>query len=289
MSLAVRVVQASINAVSAVAPGVAGRLAFEVWRRPLVRGRVRTDECAIHDAARVEVVDGIATYVWGDGRRPVLLVHGWRSRASRYAAFVARLLELGYSPISYDAPGHGDTAGPAGTILDHQRIIRRLAKQHGTFEGVIAHSLGVPFALYAVREGVAAGRIVTISGVCEFEYLVDAFCKELRLRRKVNQALRRAIERGLFQDDRGIWTKFSATQPAEADLLVVHNDLDEVVDPAQATRLVTAYGERASLLQTTGLGHHRILSDPAVIEQATAFLTRKVPPPKSLRPRNLAL
>ena len=277
MSLAVRVVRASINAVSVVAPGVAGRLAFELWRRPLVRGRVRTAERAIHDAARVEVVDGIVTYAWGDGRRPVLLVHGWRSRASRFAAFVARLLELGYSPISYDAPGHGDTDGPAGTILDHQRIIRRLAEQHGTFEGVIAYSIGALFALYAVREGVAAGRVVTVSGVCEFEYLVDAFCKELRLRPKVNRALRRAIERGLFEGDSDIWTRFSAAQPAECDLLVVHNDLDEVVDPAQAARLVTAYGDRALLLRTTGLGHHRILSDPTVIDQATAFLTGKVP------------
>lgn len=277
MSLAVGVVRATINAVSVVAPGVAGRIAFEMWQRPLVRGRVRAAERAIHDAARIEVVDGIVTYAWGDGRRPVLLVHGWRSRASRYAAFVARLLELGYTPISYDAPGHGDTAGPAGTILDHQRIIRQLAEKYGTFEGVIAHSLGAPFALYAIREGVAAGRVVTISGICEFEYLVDAFCKELRLRPKVNQALRRAIERGLFQGDRDIWTKFSATQPAEADLLVVHNDSDEVVDPAQATRLVTAYGESARLLQTTGLGHSRILSDPTVIEQSTAFLSGKVP------------
>jgi pimeloyl-ACP methyl ester carboxylesterase len=276
MSLAVRVVRASINAASVVAPGVAGRLAFELWRRPLVRGRVRTAERAIHDAARVEVVDGIVTYAWGDGRRPVLLVHGWRSRASRYAAFVARLLELGYSPISYDAPGHGDTDGPAGTILDHQRIIRRLAEQHGTFEGVMAHSLGALFALYAVREGVAAGRVVTISGVGEFEYLVDAFCKELRLRPKVNRALRRAIERGLFEGDGDIWTRFSAAHPAECELLVVHNDLDGVVDPAQALRLVTAYGERARLLQTTGLGHGRILSDPTVIEQATAFLTGKI-------------
>jgi hypothetical protein len=29
-------------------------------------------------------------------------------------------------------------------------------------------------------------------------------------------------------------------------------------------------------LQTTGLGHGRILSDPTVIERATAFLTGKI-------------
>src|SRR5439155_20708813 len=100
---------------------------FALWRRPLARGRVRPEEQSVHDTARVEVVGGfgdgtaeaVKTYAWGDGERPVLLVHGWRSRASRYAGFVTRLLELGYSPVSYDAPAHGDSGGEVTSILGH--------------------------------------------------------------------------------------------------------------------------------------------------------------------------
>jgi pimeloyl-ACP methyl ester carboxylesterase len=252
-------------------PRLAGRLAFELWRRPLARGRVREAERAVHDAARVEVVDGIVTYAWGDGRRPVLLVHGWRSRASRYAGFVTKLLELGYSPISYDGPGHGDTTIAMGTILDHQRIITRLAERFGDFEGLIAHSLGVPFALYAVRRGVAAGRIVSISGPAEFGYLVDKFGAELGLGTKVKDRLRREIERGLFGGDPEIWAKFSVG-PGDADLLVIHNDVDDVVDPSQVPVLLASYGPQATFSPKTGLGHSRILSDPAVIEEAVSFL-----------------
>jgi pimeloyl-ACP methyl ester carboxylesterase len=219
----------------------------------------------------VEVVDGVVTYAWGDGSRPVLLVHGWRSRASRYAGFVERLLALGYSPVSYDAPGHGDSPGPIGSILDHQRIIRGLEERHGPFEGVIAHSLGVPFALYAVREGVGARRLVMISGVAEFGYLADVFCAELGLGPRINKALRRSIERGYFDGDEQIWTRFSVAT-GNADLLVIHNDEDEVVDPGQARVMLRAYGPRAHFLPTTGLGHRRILSDPAVITEAVAFL-----------------
>ncbi|HEU4948281.1 MAG TPA: alpha/beta hydrolase [Kribbella sp.] len=269
-----KLVQTSLKLLPAKA---AGRVAFELWRRPFKRGEVRGREREIHEAARVEAVDGIVTYAWGDGRRPVLLVHGWRSRASRYYGFVARLVELGYSPVSYDAPGHGETPGPVGTILDHQRIIGALAQRHGPFEGVIAHSLGAPFALYAVREGVVAGRVVTISGVAEFGYLVDAFCRQLGLGTKVNQALRRSIERGLFQGDHEIWTKYSVSK-GEVDLLVIHNDEDDVVDPTQAPVLLAAYGEKARLVETTGLGHRRILSDPDVIEHAVTFLTRAAAP-----------
>src|SRR5213592_4541560 len=117
------VVGAGLRAIGTVSPRVAGRIAFEFWRRPLARGRIREAERDIHQAARVEVVDGIVTYAWGDGGRPVLLVHGWRSRASRYAGFVAKLLELGYSPVSYDAPAHGDSCGDVTSILGHQQNI----------------------------------------------------------------------------------------------------------------------------------------------------------------------
>jgi pimeloyl-ACP methyl ester carboxylesterase len=266
-----KLISAGLSTIGSLSPRLAGRLAFGLWRRPLVRGQVRHSERKVHEAARVEVVEGAVSYAWGDGRRPVLLVHGWRSRASRYAGFVTRLLELGYSPVSYDAPGHGDSDGPIVSILGHQRIIRGLEGRHGPFEGVIAHSLGVPFALYAVREGVAAGRLVTISGVAEFGYLADTFCRELGLGPKINRALRRNIERGYFDGDDQIWTRFSVAT-GDIDLLVIHNDEDDVVDPRQARVLLRAYGPRAHFLPTNGLGHSRILSDPEVITEAVAFL-----------------
>ena len=266
-----KLVSVGLQTIGVLSPRLGGRLAFKLWRRPLARGRVRANEQLVHDAARVEIVDNVKTYAWGDGQRPVLLVHGWRSRASRYAGFVTRLLELGYSPVSYDAPAHGDSDGEVASILGHQRIIRALEERHGPFEGVIAHSLGVPFALYAVREGVAAKRLVMISGIADFGYLADAFCAELGLGPKINRELRRSIERGYFDGDGGIWTRFSVST-GKAELLVIHNDEDDVVDPAQAGLLLRNYGERAHFLPTTGLGHRRILSDPAVIAEAVAFL-----------------
>jgi len=266
-----KLVSVGLQTIGVLSPRLGGRLAFKLWRRPLARGRVRTNEQIVHNAARVEIVDNVKTYAWGDGQRPVLLVHGWRSRASRYAGFITRLLELGYSPVSYDAPAHGDSDGEVASILGHQKIIRALEERHGPFEGVIAHSLGVPFALYAVREGVAAKRLVMISGIADFGYLADAFCAELGLGPKLNRELRRSIERGYFDGDEQIWSRFSVTT-GKADLLVIHNDEDDVVDPQQARVLLRNYGERAHFLPTTGLGHRKILSDPAVIAEAVAFL-----------------
>ena len=110
-----------------------------------------------------------------------------------------------------------------------------------------------------------------ISGVADLGYLADAFCAELGLGPKINRELRRSIERGYFDGDDQIWTRFSVTT-GKTELLVIHNDEDEVVDPGQARVLLRNYGPRAHFLPTTGLGHRRILADPAVITEAVAFL-----------------
>jgi hypothetical protein len=269
----VAAIGAGLNATARIAPGLAGRLALELWRRPGGPAGVRPDERAVHEAARTSTVGAeVVAYAWGDGARPVLLVHGWGARASRFADLVTALLAAGHSPVSYDAWGHGATPGPVRTILEHRTVIAELERRHGGFEGVVAHSFGVPVALYAVREGLAADRVVTISGMSDFGYLVDTFCARLGLRPPIDARLRRAIERAYFAGDTGIWERFSAQPMAGREVLVVHDLADNVVDPAQADALVAALGGRARRVETTGLGHGRILRDPAVLAEAVAFV-----------------
>jgi hypothetical protein len=270
------VVATALNTTARVAPRLAGRLALELWRRPGGPGSVRPEERAVHDAARREVVQHagteVAAYAWGDGARPVLIVHGWGARSSRFADVVTALLATGHSPVAYDAWGHGATAGPVRTILDHLAVIEELARRHGPFAGVVAHSFGVPVALYAVRTGLAADRVVAVSGMGDFGYLVDTFCDRLGLDARVGVELRRAIERTWFDGDTGIWSRFSPRAVAGTEVLVVHDAGDRVVDRGQADVLVAALGPGTRLVETIGLGHGRILRDPDVVAEAVAFL-----------------
>lgn len=262
----------TLNATARVAPGLAGRLALELWRRPGKPVPVRADERAVHGAARRGRVGDVVTYAWGDGDRPVLLVHGWGARASRFADVVSALLGAGMSPVSYDAWGHGATPGAVGTILDHQAVIEEIAQEHGPFEGVVAHSFGVPVSLYAAREGLAADRVVAISGMGDFGFLVDTFCAQLGAGSTVNRELRRAIERGYFAGDTGIWDRFSVGRAPGREVLVIHDAGDRVVDRAQSDAILRAYDGSATLLETTGLGHNRILRDPDVVAATVRFL-----------------
>src|SRR4029078_7217172 len=144
MRITVSLVGSALNAVSLLSLRTAGKIAFALWRRPMRRGTVRTAERETHDAAVVEriFIDGkdVVTYRWGDGEKPVLMVHGWQSRGSRYAGFVPVLRGLGFSPVTFDAPGHGDSGGTSMTILEYEEVIRHLQGRYGRFDAVIANS-----------------------------------------------------------------------------------------------------------------------------------------------------
>ncbi|MFF2039533.1 alpha/beta hydrolase [Kitasatospora sp. NPDC058170] len=279
MDPAVALIRTSLNALSRPAPGLAGRAAFALYRHPVRRGRVGSREREVHDRAVTEqlTVHGrrVVVYRWGDGTRPVLMLHGWQSRASRFAGFVPRLRALGLSPVAFDAPGHGDSGGRATTVLEYREIATRLQERYGAFEAVIAHSLGVNAAFLALRGGLRAGRLVAVAGVSEFSYLPAAFCAELGLNTAIERELRHRVEHELFPGVGDVAEYFDAARSPEQialPILVAHDEGDRRVGIDHAHRLKAAYGDRLELLVTQGLGHRRILTEPAVVDNAVGFL-----------------
>ncbi|MGW6979420.1 alpha/beta hydrolase [Streptomyces sp. NPDC054932] len=267
----------TLNITARIAPGLAGPRAFALFVRPLGRARLRPEEAEV--MARAErgrmVVHGTAvtTYRWGDGERPVLIVHGWSSRASRLAGFVEALRAQGRTVVAFDAPGHGESDGRASTILDYRAIIGRLQAEHGDFSAVVAHSFGVLATFSMLHDGIRADRVVCIGGVADFDHLVDRFRAGLNLDEGVGRALRAHVERRLFPGDPDVWQRLDARRLTDvrAPILLVHDTEDDVIDPAQSRAIATAYGPQARLIETTGLGHRRILADPDVIGTAVEF------------------
>ncbi|MFJ2936903.1 alpha/beta hydrolase [Streptomyces sp. NPDC087219] len=273
-------IRTALNATARVAPGAAGRWAFHLFVRPLGRARLKPEEQALFAAARTGRLrvrgKDVVTYAWGDGRRPVLLVHGWSSRASRLTAFAEALLERGYSPVAFDAPGHGASPGRSSNIVEYREIIRQLHARHGDFDAVVAHSFGVLASLFALRDGVRTTRFVGIGGVGSFDLLIKGFQAGLGVDDKVLRCVRDHVERRLAPSEPGIWERLGADhEPGElgAPVLLFHDQADDMVPLAHSRRLARAHGDRARLVVTQGLGHRRVLRDPEVVGEAVEFLT----------------
>ena len=272
-------ISATLNTTVHLAPGLAGRAALTVFRRATSRVPVRpAEEPTMAGAVRETLTVGdvpVAVYRWGTGPRPVLLVHGWRFRAARFAPLVEALLARGHAVLAFDAPGHGASGGRGSDLLELRWIIGRLAAAHGPFGAAVGHSFGGLTAWYALAGGVPADRLVTLSTPVEFDWVIESFGDQLRLNHRVRQALRRRLGERFLPGVPEPLRTLSATHRPErvtAPLMVVHDEEDRVVPVDQARLLLATHAGRADALLTRGLGHNRVLADPGVIEAVCAFV-----------------
>ena len=226
---------------------------------------------------RVVLEAGVVTESWGDGP-PVYLMHGWGGYRGQLSAFVAPLTEAGFRVVALDAPGHGES-GPGmfgrGRALmpDFINALRAAITRYGAPHGVVAHSLGASAAAIATLDGLRTSRLVLIAPVSNVMSGIDIFSRAAGVGPRVRARMPRRIER-ITRMSAGHFD--IALRAAEDDelppALVIHDAGDKRV-PFDNGALVAAAWPDARLEPTEGLGHLRILRDPAVLGSVAAFLT----------------
>lgn len=103
------VARIGMRALSALAPGLASRVAERLWftpPRPKLREHARA---FLATGTRFDLpVDErrVVAWKWGEGLR-VVLMHGWGGNAAQMRAFVPALTGAGFQVIAFDAPSHG--------------------------------------------------------------------------------------------------------------------------------------------------------------------------------------
>jgi pimeloyl-ACP methyl ester carboxylesterase len=259
-----------------VAPGPAARRARDLWFAvpppvaPTPLPAAAVPFTVVSQGARLR------GHVVGDGPT-VYLVHGWGGRGDQLAGFVGPLVDAGHRVVLFDAPSHGDSGpGPAGPRHSHGvemgRALDAVFARFGPAEAVVAHSMGAIATYLALRHGwLGTSRLVLLAPMVEAQGLVDAFQSALGF----GERTRRAFEREA-QAFVGIpLAEFDATHQARhvspVPTLVVHDRADRQTPYAGAKRLVAALPD-ARLVTTDGLGHRRILRDPAVISEVVEFV-----------------
>jgi len=264
-------------------PSLSSRLAEELFRTPPKHARLRREERELAAARFSRTADGgvlLPTWKWGKGP-PVLLVHGWGGHSGRLTPFVRPLVEAGFSVISFDAPGHGDAPGRYSSLPDFVNAIRAIARKHGPIEAAIGHSLGGAACALAVRDGVEMSRIVLLAPPAEAEKYTGRFARFFGIPPKTHEAMKRRLERRY----RIRWSDLKvAGGDCPVRMLVFHDGRDGKIPFKDGEEIVRAW-PNAELVQTRGLGHHRIVRDRRVVVHAVAFVGGAPPPPVATRRR----
>lgn len=256
-------VRAAFRTTGRLAPPLALAASFRAFRTVGPPDRVRDDDRATHERAhRGELrVAGerVVTYTWGDpSGAPVLLVHGWQSRASRFARLVEDLEQAGHRVHAFDAVAHGDSSGRYTTILDHLAIIGRIQDSAGPFAGVVGHSFGALAAGVALAEGLEAHTFAAVAAAPSFDGLNESFARAIDLPPALDARLAHRLATRLFPDEPDPADRFDLLRhPVPTPALFVHGDRDREVSP-DVSRALQAAHPGSRFLELPGT-HTRVL------------------------------
>ena len=214
----------------------------------------------------------LVAWSWGEGP-VVLLCHGWESRGGWLASsFVDPLLERGYRVVAFDMPGHGRSPGLHSEVMDFAHAIKTVADHVGGVRHIIAHSLGAATTSIAIaNDELSVERLVYLAPVCWMLSLPERFMTAL----SVPPATESRLWELLYEThSRADWIAASGdvvSPRLTAPGLIFHDDRDGEVH-FEGGELINSLWKGSSFVKTSGLGHRRIVRDPAVIAQAVEFL-----------------
>jgi hypothetical protein len=288
---AVRLARAALQAAYLVSEHLGAGLAERLFTTPrrfdrpareralLATGRPFTVEVALQAPRWGGKPVRLAAWRWGVGPA-VLLVHGWEGRGAQLGAFVEPLVESGLSVVAFDAPAHGDSPGHRAYLTDFADAIAGVADAIGPLHATIAHSFGAAAVLLAHRRhGVDAARNAMLAPNVLLEDSLRRFARFVGLDETDRIGLEHAIGASA-----GLPLEAMRLERVAADredgLFVVHDREDAEVPLAHGEALAAAW-PAARLRVTAGLGHRRILRDPAVVAEVVEAVRHGAPAPVS--------
>lgn len=201
----------------------------------------------------------------------MVLVHGWGGRGGRFSAFVPGLVAAGFSPVTYDGPGHGATGRGRSSAPQLARALRAVIDSVGAPHAVIAHSLGGAVTALALRDGLSPRRVVLLAPVADPIWYVDTFARMLGIGSGTVTAMRARSERRIrfrWEDLPVLPIVARSAIPA----LVFHDRSDDTVPVAEGEAIARAW-PGSQLVLTQGLSHRGILRDAGVVTRSVAFAT----------------
>jgi pimeloyl-ACP methyl ester carboxylesterase len=272
----VRFIRPFLRTSEILAPRVGARVASRLWLTlppPARGGELPPGGRPFEVSSQRSRVRGQA---WGDG--PVVyLVHGWGGRASQFAAFVEPLVAAGHTVVAFDGLSHGDSdPGPSGprstTGVELGKALDAVAARFGPATAIVAHSMGAVASLLALKYGwLTTDRLVLLAPMNSYAKQFEPFQQLLgvgpRTRRLVDEAVVRRVGLPIEEFD----VRVLARQLEASPTLLVHDTADRQ----------TAYDDTAALagdlpdtrlVTTSGLGHHRLLRDPQVVDEVVSFI-----------------
>jgi pimeloyl-ACP methyl ester carboxylesterase len=258
---------------SRIFPKLTARWAFGLFLKPDKIPRPPSEDAYFNSAKKYKIQNRIAAFEWGQSHHPlVVLVHGWSGRGTQMAAFAEPLVQKGFRVVALDGPAHGQSQGIITHVGEYSQFLIDVQSELGPYRAVIAHSFGAGCSVLSASHGLKVEKLVLMAGPSRYELVVKFYLDRIKLsarsREHFIQNLADLVKLPVTEMNVGLIGK---TLPTPA--LVVHDTDDKEVSYKAAEEIKSNW-PAVELLRTSGLGHRRVLRDPAIVASVVDFITK---------------
>ncbi len=218
---------------------------------------------------RIDLESGLVAWRWGEGPS-VLLVHGFEGNRAQFGAIIEAMLARGFSAVALDVPAHGESAGDELTAVKFIAAIERALVELGPVHAVVGHSMGGAMSLFSIAHKGGASRIALVSAPSSLKRELQRFAGAVGLSKRGAAAFIASVENHVGRPAADFDVRHVAGK-VNLPLLLIHDQTDRQVPVAEAARVAHAL-PGAQFMVTRGLGHNRLLADPAVVMAIVDFV-----------------
>ncbi len=218
-------------------------------------------------------VAGQTVRIRARGRGPtVMMVHGWQGHSGHFRSLGDRLVDDGFTVITFDMPAHGETSGRLTSLVEFMETVRLVAEFVGPIHGIVAHSLGATATALALARGLPVENVTLVAPMISFDFALDEFSKILHLDPALREAAAQGTEQrlGLNRTEADLKT---LKLPA-LDMLLFHDRDDERTPFEHSTELARLW-KNVEFYPTDGYGHREVLNAPEVGASISQFFRER--------------
>ncbi len=258
-----------------ISPKLATLFAAKLFSTPIKhkipKRELEMDSKSIQNLIEIPTINKkVVIYQYGKSEKKILLSHGWSGRGTHLFKIADELIKGGFSIVSFDAPAHGKSPGKTTIMSEFVETILEVERQFGPFEAAVGHSLGGMSLLNAVKKELSINCLAIIGSGDIVQDILNGFVAKLELKPSTSEQLRLHFEKK-YGEEMDNYSAYKSAMEVSIPVLVIHDKNDEEV-PVEAGINIHKHLKNGELFLTEGLGHRKILGNPAVIEKVVRFI-----------------
>jgi hypothetical protein len=205
-------------------------------------------------------------FIWGNGKRSVIITHGWSSKGADFIDLITALRTIeGLQIIAFDAPGNGSSEGELSNLLLFVGAVKAIINTYGAPDVLIGHSLGGMANTVALKEtGAKTSLLITITPMVR---LKENFIATM-IAAEVPQAAQDKFFKN-FEEIFGLATAdFNLADMYQDGIALKHwlaYDQEDKISPFAYVQEVLKKHPAILSKGFDAVGHERIIKDPRVI------------------------